>query len=245
MLKLTTVIVDDELDARENLREVSSKTGLLDVVAIAENAQNALELIINEQPDLVLLDIQMPINNGFWLADKLRKMKAKTEIIFVTAFDKYAIEAIKYAAFDFLLKPVAPDNLSEVIEKLLIHRNTDSITTKLDTLKYYLKNDKMKVNTVDSSIILFTNEIIYCEDDGNYSRLHMINGRTELISMKMAKFNNLLTEQTFIRINRKTLININYLDDYNKKSKIVILSDILQKYELKANSTGARLLKKL
>lgn len=245
MPKLTTVIVDDERDARENISKISSKTGLIDVVAVAENAQNALEIIINEQPELVLLDIQMPVNNGFWLADKLHKMKTKTEIIFVTAFDKYAIEAINYAAFDFLLKPVSIDNLTEIIKKLLLNRTTNNIIPKLDSLTYFLKNEKIKVNTKESSVVLFINEIIYCEDCGNHSKIHMISGRTEIISMQMTQFYNLLPEHTFVLINKKTLINTNYLDNYNIKTKIVTLSDVLLRYELKANSTGARLLKKL
>jgi len=225
--QITAIIVDDEQDARDGLeRQIVDLLPDVNIIAKAENAQNALEIIIDEHPNLVFLDIQMPVNDGFWLANKLNKLKNGTSIIFVTAYDEYAIKAIKYAAFDFLTKPVIPELLKESVER------------------YAANNDNMnlnqKLNIYNGFIMVSPADIVYCEAEKNYCNIYLLNGKKEFVTSQLAEVEKKLAENSFVKISRSAIINLNYLETYNRKTKTVILSVIIQKFELKVSSSGEK-----
>jgi len=243
---LTAFIVDDELDARQALEMLLQKEfPQIEISAQTDNAQNALELIMDKSPDLLFLDIQMPGNDGFWLADKISKLKIKPCIIFVTAYDEYAIEAIKYAAFDFLTKPVIPDVLRETIKRFNKSYGENIQNQKFDRLNEFLNRNKIKFNTFDGFVLLDYRDIIFCEADGNYSNIHLINGKKEIVTLQLGVVEKKLSEFSFIRANRSLLINVNYIEKFNRLKRIVSLSDVLQKYEFKVSYSGIKRLKEL
>ena len=239
--QITAVIVDDEQDARDGLeRQIIDLLPNLNIIAKAENAQNALEIIIDEHPDLVFLDIQMPVNDGFWLANKLNKLQNSTSIIFVTAFDEYAIEAIKYAAFDFLTKPVIPELLKESVDRFVANKDNGNLNEKLENLKAFLQQRKIKFNIYNGFIMVSPTDIVYCEAEKNYCNIYLSNGKKEFITSQLGFIEKKLVESSFVKISRSTIINLDYLENYNRKTKTVILSVVVQKFELKVSSSGEK-----
>ncbi len=239
---ITVLIVDDELDSREGM-EALIKDNLpeLSVIAKAENTRQALEIIIDESPEIIFLDVQMPQHNGFWLAEKLKRFRINNCIVFVTAFDQYAIQALRHAAFDFLTKPVDLEKLKDVVARFKQERNKYNLNRRLNQLEIFLARGKVRFNMVDGFIMITPEDIIFCEADKNYSFIHLINGKSHLITSQLGVLEKMLDNKgTFVRISRSTLINLDYLERYIRKTKTVILTDILQKYELKASISGTR-----
>lgn len=238
---ITALIVDDEQDARDGLeRLINNEIPEINIIGKSENAQNALEMIIDKQPDLLFLDIQMPVNDGFWLAEKLSKLNNSTCIIFVTAYDEYAIEAFKHAAFDFITKPIIPATLKKTVTRFLENKNNFNLKQKLENLSSFFKQDRLKFNTLNGFIMLTPVDIIYCEADKNYTNVFLANGKSMLITLQLGFLEEKLSKKSFVRIGRSTLINLDYLEDFNRKTKTVVLSDVLQKYEFKVSSSGVK-----
>lgn len=243
---IKTLIVDDERDARENLKFILSRLSIsIEIVGEAENAQDALEIIIDNQPELIFLDIQMPAKDGFWLADKLQKLDISLSIIFVTAYDEYAVQAIRFAAFDFINKPVDIELLEQSIQRYLKERIQNNFNLKAQRLKQFLEQEKIKLITLNGIILLHHNSIIYCEAKGNYTTLYMANGETEIAHIQLGILEKKLSNPIFLRISRSVLINIEYLHSVNRKTKRVVLSDTLQQYEIKISSSGRKKLTEL
>lgn len=241
-----SIIIDDEQHARESLRLLlQMEAPDVKVLASAENARVGLELIMDHQPDLVFLDVQMPGHDGFWLADKMKKLNHQSCIVFVTAFNNFAIEAFKYAAFDFLTKPVSPQLLRQVIERFKNERNRLSQHQKLEDLHYFINHSKLKFNTHDGFVMVKAEDIVFCEADRNYSEISMVSGEKYLITYPLLNLEKELEQFSFIRISRSHLININYLDRFFRKTRKVILTNSTEQISFKASASGARKLMEL
>jgi len=237
---LTAVIVDDELDSRQMLLNLLQKSvRKVDVLGDCRSAQQGLESIMDTNPDIVLLDIQMPEKDGFWLADKIYSLRKRPYIIFVTGYDKYAMSAIKHSAFDFLLKPVIPSELEKTfvrVEEGILEKNYDN---KFADLKDFLSKRKFRLNTNNGFILITFDDVVYCEAKGNYSKVNLVNGNTELVCMQLGELEEKL-ESTFVRISRSFTINAKMIERVNRKNKSIRLNDGLQQYELKASTSGIK-----
>jgi len=239
---ITVLIVDDEQDSRDGLETLIKKNLYeLSIIAKAESGKQALEIIVEQSPEIIFLDVQMPLHNGFWLVEKLKMFRINTCIIFLTAYDQYAIQALRHAAFDFLTKPVDLKKLKDTVDRFKQERNKYNLNRKLDQLELFLARGKVRFNMMDGFIMIAPEDIIFCEADKNYSYIHLINGKSHLITSQLGVLDKMLDNKgAFIRISRSALINLDYLERYIRKTKIVILTDILQKYELKASISGTR-----
>jgi len=209
------------------------------------NAQSGLEAIIDYKPDIVFLDIQMPEKDGFWLADKLRKVGIHPEIIFVTAYDEYAIEAIRHSAFDFIIKPTDPALLKKAVIRFQEKKNNGNNHNKFELLNHFLAREKLKFNSQTGFIMVSPDDIVFCEAEGNYSVLHLSKGKRELVTQQLGVIENRINEYSFTRINRSTIVNLDYLEGYNRNTKKVTLATHLQKFELNVSYTGAKRLKRI
>jgi len=240
------IIVDDEQDSRNFFKRILSKLSInIGLIGEAKNAQNALEIIIDKQPELVFLDIEMPVNDGFWLADKLRKLQIPLTIIFVTGFNKYAIQAIRYAAFDYITKPVDVDLLEKCMQRYLKEREQNTFQKKVERLKKFLNEEKLRLTTHTGFVVLPLSTIVYCEAQGNYTTVFLVDGQTETICLQLGLLEEKLSNPIFARISRSVLINTEYLQSINRKTKTVVLADVLQKYEAKGSSSGIKKLSAL
>ena len=243
---ITAIIVDDERDARDGLESLINRfLPKIKIIAKSENAQNALEIIIDQNPEIVFSDIQMPVNDGFWLANKLNKLKNNNCIIFITAYDKYAIKAIKHAAFDFLTKPIDIEKLSDTVNRYIANKDGYNLKQKIKNLETFYHQNRVKLNTQYGFVMVSTDDIIYCKTDKGNCIVYLTSGKTEIVSFDTDLLKQKLDENLFIDINKTTIINLNYLVNFDKNTNKVILSDIIQKYELKANSAGAKKLSSL
>jgi DNA-binding LytR/AlgR family response regulator len=212
MEKLTILIVDDEPEARDLLNMLLARIDGVEVLGEAESADQALLFIQEHAPDLLLLDIQMPAKTGFELVSQLHEMELDLGYIFVTAYDEYAIEAIRASAFDYLLKPVDPNILEDAIWRYRDNREHKQLRERIGHLLGTLGiGRKLKFNTRSGFLVVNPDEILCCLADGNYTKILMSSGRLEVISSNLGTVENMLAGADFFRISRSALINFRFL----------------------------------
>ncbi len=227
------IIIDDEEGARESLSNIIDQYFLeAQVIAKADNIEAAHRKILKYKPDLVLLDIEMPFGSGFDLLNKFDKIDF--DIIFITAYDHYALKAIKYAALDYLLKPVDIDELRAAIKKHQTKPKEDderqrSYDTLMDNLQQENNGNGKKVGLPDGGGLTFVNldEIVRCESEGNYTNIFLSNGKKILVAKTMGEYEDQFKGEKFFRIHRSHLINVNHLKKFVKggSSSYVLMSD--------------------
>ncbi len=221
MAKFKTIIIDDERLARNDLKNMLQEFKNIEVVAEADSVGAALKLIDAKDPDLLFLDIQMPGESGFELLDKI-DLKAK--VIFVTAFDEYAIKAFEVDAVDYLLKPVNPERLKSAIERL--ERDSSIKYTTKRKLDY---DDMMFLNLNNHLKFFRVSSIVRIQAAGDYSEIYTNDGKKGLVQKPMAEWEERLPEKQFIRIHRSTIINMEYTDrveEWFNNSYHVFMKDI-------------------
>ncbi len=216
---LSALIVDDEEEARDILERQLMRLGGIDIVGKAANVDEALELIIKSDPDIVFLDIQMPEKDGFELIKELNKFNLKTTIIFITAHNEFAINAVKVAAFDYLLKPVVFDELKEAVFRFRCDMQRESDDSKIEKLLETIGNrGKICFNTRTGYIYISPKDIVYCQADVNYTDIHFGQDRKEVVTVNIGKVEEMLPSN-FFRISRSHLINTDYLVKADRKTK--------------------------
>jgi len=216
---IKVLVIDDEVQARRaivNMLAFYCKDIL--VVGEAENVSCGLIAIRKLEPDLVLLDVEMPDGSGFDLLNQLQEIDFS--LIFITAHEQYALQAIKFSALDYLLKPLNPADLKEAINKAVKSRKEDLILK----LKAYSENTsetthiprKIVLNTATNIYVINTEDILRCEADENYTKIFFL-GRDKIIVAKTLKeFDELLNPFGFFRIHQSHIINLAYVDSYLK-----------------------------
>jgi two-component system, LytTR family, response regulator len=201
--KLRAVIIDDERLARNDLRSMLSEYKEIELVGEADGVGKAIELINHEDPDLLFLDIQMPGESGF---DLLERIDLHARVIFVTAFDEYAIRAFEVDAIDYLLKPVNPERLKSALERL--NREENLQTNKKRLLEY----DDALLLAINSHLkFLRVNSIVYIQAAGDYSEVMTSENKKGLVQKSMTEWEQRLPEKYFCRIHRSTIVNIEYI----------------------------------
>lgn len=199
------LIVDDERLARNDLKTLLSEIDNIQVVGEAENVSTAVKVIQDLHPDVIFLDIQMPGESGF---DLLEKIEIKSKIIFITAFDEFAIRAFEINALDYLLKPVNPERLKKAIERITTsERDSKGVSNR--NLEY---GDRLFL-TIDRKInFLKIDTIISINSAGDYTEILTSNNKKFLAHKSMKEWEMRLPEQYFCRIHRSTIINMEYIE---------------------------------
>ena len=185
----------------------------------ADSVASAVELLNTTQVDLVLSDINLPDGKSFEILEQLNEIDFK--IIFITAFEEYAIKAIKFSAFDYLVKPIDPKELIAAIQKAQKHVEKENAALKLEALLTNVKNfsenlKKIVLKTLDSIYIIDVQDIVHCESDSSYTRFSLIDGRKIMVSKVLKEFDEMLGGSGFIRVHKSHLINLNYIDRFIK-----------------------------
>lgn len=217
---LKAIIVDDE---PRNIRIL--KNLLLEfctevtVTGEAESAEAAVDLIRAGEPDLVFLDIEMPFGNAFDLLDKL--MPVNFQVIFVTAFDNYALKAFRYYALDYLLKPVDIEELKTAVKKTAERVKEKDMSHKLDVFLQTIKTGKtslQKIGLPTNDGLMFTNidNIIRCEASGSYTIIHLQDKQKFIVSKSLKEYEDLLPEDIFCRIHHSHIVNLAFVKKYFK-----------------------------
>lgn len=216
---ISILIVDDEPEARDLLTILLDRIEGVQVIGGAENVDHALLQVVKKNPDLILLDIQMPEKTGFELVSQLRELELDTGYIFVTAYNEYAIRAVREAAFDYLLKPVDPQELEQAINRFRKQKEHKIISQRIDELLSGLDDGRrLKFNTRSGFIVIDPGDIICCTADGNYTEIVLVKARREIISSNLGNLEKEVASDDFFRISRSALINIKYLTHVDNKS---------------------------
>lgn len=214
------LIIDDENRTRNLIANMIESFGLnVETIPEGENVQSGIKAIEKYKPDIVFLDIQMPDGTGF---DVLQSIPNKNfEVIFITAHEEFAIKAIKFSALDYLLKPVDPLELKAALEKALNSLEEESEGSQFDALQMNInpsEKRRLVLKTQESVHVVELDEIIRCEADRNYTSFFLQHGKKILVSKTLKEYETLLSTHNFLRVQQSHLININYVDRYDKKN---------------------------
>ena len=218
---LNTVIIEDERNSLNLLKDLIEANGNTRVSGFTTNPEEALELILKVKPDIVFLDINMHGKNGFEILDQLTASGSINPfIVFTTAYDEFAVKAFEYAAFDYLLKPIDPDRLEATIKRCLALKKAGT-TQKTGILQAVLK--KLIYRSISGIVIIDPAEVVFIEAAGNYSSFRFVDGRKETVTLSIGKVENQLDKSVFFRTGRTFIINLNYLKKINSKKRECLL----------------------
>jgi len=227
---MKAILIDDERKARSVLKILLEENcPQITQIFEAEDLISGVNLIKKEHPQLVFLDIEMPEHSGLEIIDFLDKEAYNFEIIFVTAYSEYAIQAFQLSAIDYLLKPIRPAQVKETVEKALHQIGKAQLNSKLEELKKNFTNKgfkKIALPFVDGIKFVNFEEIIVLEADGMYTKITVNNSSEILVSKPLKHFVELLGSQPmFYKPHRSYLINLNYIKKYIKKEGGYIVMD--------------------
>ncbi len=215
---IKAIIIDDIEQARITLKkDLETYIRDLEVIAEADSVVEGAKLLRKTKPDILFLDIQMQDGSGFDLLDILGEIDFK--IIFITASDAHAIKAFRYAAIDYLLKPVDPDELVAAIERFRKYGINESENYRLlnDSLKNHSKpNEKLALHAQDKIQVVTINDIIRCESSVNYTTFYLKDGKKTVVSKTLKEFEDLLEPHGFYRVHQSHLINTRCIKEFVK-----------------------------
>ena len=218
MTLIKAIIIDDEPDSLQALNLALEKfCPQVRISGLYDDPSKGLEALKSVNPDLVFLDIQMPEMTGFDLLDSLGTIDF--EIVFVTAYDQYAIKAIKFSALDYLMKPVDPDELIKAVKKVESRKEDKTqihqYRSVIANLKSYANGlGKIAIPSLDGIIFLEIKDIIYAQAEGNYTNLFLHNKEQLIVTKSLKNFENLLDQQGFFRVHHSYLINLLHIQKY-------------------------------
>ena len=224
---IRTLIIDDEKDNREIISHLLDKHfPNISVVGSADGINTGHEAIRELTPELVLLDIRMKDGLAFDLLNRMDHIDFK--IIFITAYEEYALKAIKFSALDYLLKPVSLNELKSAIEKAenQIIKDLQLQLSELNNNLHPASNKRIVLRTTEQLYFIPVNQIIRCEADRSYCKFFLDKGKEVIISHPMKDYEDILVEQGFIRLHKSHIVNLSYIESFVKaEGGSVILSD--------------------
>ena len=214
---LKAILIDDELNSLQNLQSKLEKyCPSVKVLAAMQKPEEAILLIHQQKPDVLFLDIEMPKMNGFLLIEELGDFEG--EIIFITAYNHFAIDAMRISAFDYLVKPVSIADLQNAIARLQQQKSKHT-KERLNVLKQSIEENKSQENKIavptgEGLEFIVIKNIIRIESSTNYSRLYLLNQQPVLVTKLLKDFEEILTPYRFFRVHNSHLINLNYISKY-------------------------------
>ncbi|MCK4569014.1 MAG: response regulator transcription factor [Bacteroidales bacterium] len=227
---IKTIVIDDEVKARETiLNMLETYCRDVEVIGTAGSVEEGVKVLGDHSPDLVLLDIKMADGTGFDLLRKLGKIDFL--VIFITAFEEFAIRAIKFSAIDYILKPLDPDELMNAVQKAqdVIHK--ENMSVKLEALYENLdmlntSTKKIVLKTSNSVHIVNLKDIVRCESEKNYTHFFTVENEKITVSKTLKEYNELLNDYKFYRVHQSHLINLAHIKRYEKqKGGFLIMDD--------------------
>lgn len=238
---LRTIIIDDEAHVRETLSSMlNDYYPKVRIVGEANSVASGVKAIREKSPDLVLLDIKMGDGTGFDLLEHFDSIPFK--IIFITAYEKHALEAFRFSAVDYILKPVNPEKLADAVdraEKLVqqtFYTQLEALRENLDPLS--TKNKKIVIKTLDHIYLLNTRDIIHCESDDCYTVIESVHENKIVVSKGLKEYDELLSGYGFFRVHRSHLVNLQHIKRYEKQEGGYVLMSNGNRVPVSARSRG-------
>jgi len=223
---IEAVLVDDEEKALQSLTwELTNFSDEINVSASFTNPSEALNYLAVHTPDCLFLDIEMPTMDGFQFIQKLTNKNFP--VVITTAYNQYAIKALKNEAIDYLLKPIDTDDLNDTIVKIKKYNAKHFSAERLEKLLLNFNSNathkRITLNTDGKLMFLKSDEIIYAESDGNYSTIYLQDGQKIVLTKKLKEVNQLLPEDCFFRIHNSYIINLHKVKEFLKTDGYVVL----------------------
>lgn len=225
---LEAVLVDDETKALQSLTwELTNFSDEIKVVASFTNPLEALAYLDNNEntPDCLFLDIEMPTMDGFQFIQKLKNKDFP--VVITTAYNQYAIKALKHEAIDYLLKPIDSDDLNDTILKIKKFNSKAFTAERLEKILLNFHTTsiqrKITINTDGKLVFLQSDEILYVESDGNYSTIYLTDGHKIVLTKKLKEVNEILPSETFYRIHNSYIVNLNKIKEFLKTDGYIVL----------------------
>ena len=229
MHQLKTLIIEDEPAVRKELEWLVSQEKSLKLEGTAHSVTGALQLINDIEPHLVLMDIQLTDGTAFDILNKLEE--PAFHIIFITAYDHFAIKAIKFGALDYLLKPIDGEEFSTTIQKLnkklsgANHSDQINIAKEQNAKDVISINSTLCITSVDCLQMIRLNEIIYLSGEGSYTQFHLENNKKTTASKPLKYYEELLPAEFFLRTHQSYVVNKNFIDKY-LKTGVLVMTDL-------------------
>ncbi|MBL7929696.1 MAG: response regulator transcription factor [Bacteroidia bacterium] len=227
---IRAVIVDDEQHCINHLTRLLEKhTGHIELAGSFQTVNDGLHGILNLTPDLIFLDVQIHRETGFDLLSRIKEKKF--EIIFTTAFDRFAVQAFKFSALDYLLKPVDPDDLSAALKKIKPSVTHSGFNEQINNLLFNIRSASQQLQRIclpvlNGMVFLNVSDIIRLKSDSNYTQFFLKDGKKIMVSRTLKEFDELLSENNFFRIHQSHLINLACIKQYTKgKGGYVTMTD--------------------
>jgi len=226
---IQAIIVDDEQHCIDRLSSLLRQfhAGTIQLLASVSSVKEGIKAIKEHQPGLIFLDVQIHDRTGFDLLRECGSINFK--VIFTTAYDKFAIQAIKFSAIGYLLKPIDEDDLQEALNKLQeISTEQTSLMAGVieNNLQQHAKKKRLTIPTGNELLFLNIEDIIRCHSDVNYTTIFKTDKQKIVVAKTLKEFEELLSDQNFFRVHNSDLINLNYIKSYNKgKGGSVLLTD--------------------
>lgn len=220
-MKIGALIIDDERRSRDTLRGMLEKycDNDIEILGEADGMRTGIEAIKKLSPEVVFLDIQMPDGSGFKLLELLEEINF--EIIFTTAYDQFAIKAIRYSALDYLLKPIVSAELKNAVAKVVGKKSDGTINRHIRVLLENLKDKnqsskRIVLSTSEGMHVIDIKDIIRCESDDYYTRFFIRDRKPILVSKTLKEHEEMLSEYGFLRPHKSHLVNISYIKSFIK-----------------------------
>ncbi len=227
---LKAIIIDDEKNSRDTLSFLlkSACPDTVKIVAMADSVTTGIEAIAAHAPDIVFLDIQMNDETGFDMLTKIPKIDF--EVVFTTAFDNYALKAIKFCAIDYLLKPIDIEELQQAVAKVSAQRNMLSFNIRFEHFMKDVKNTRneprrIAISMADGMVFVSAPDIVYCSARGPYTIVKLKNDEELMSSKNLKDYEDMLSDSGFLRIHNSYLINMKEVKEYLKKDGHVVMSN--------------------
>lgn len=217
---LRVAIIEDEEKTLQSICAIlADYCENVQIAGTATSVSEAISLIKKAELDLVLSDINLPDGDSFNIFEKLDNIDFK--IIFITAFEEYALKAIKFSAFDYLVKPIDPLELIASIKKVQSQIKKENAGLKMEALLSNVRNfsenlRKIVLKTAESIFVVDVQDIVACESDGVYTKVFLKDKRKIMVSKVLKEYDELLNGSGFIRVHKSHLVNLNYIDRFNK-----------------------------
>ncbi len=223
---LKAVIVDDEHKAIQSLSwELTNFSKEIEIISTFTNPELALTYLASNKPDCVFLDIQMPTMDGFQFLERLGTKDFA--VVITTAYNEYAIKALKHEAQDYLLKPIDTDDLKDTIERVKKYNakfiHSDKLERVLLDFNKKYNHKKITINTDGKLIFISSEDIIFVESDGNYCTIYLAENQKKVVTKKLKEIGDLLPDNSFFRIHNSYIINLNRIKEFLKTDGYVIM----------------------